>query len=168
MLLIKYLNLEMISRTSTMALLFALTTVTVSMAYASNQPQISLINAGNSEIDLAWEEKDRMVRTWTQFSNFNPNDGSFIMQIAQSETGKIVSESTINVMTNSQNASINFNTFVLYAVNAEDICQNDEFDAEIMSLEECNPLTGQYEIMISTNDGTVVSSIPFTVIYTRT
>ena len=154
----------MISRTPTLVLLLTLTTVTISMAYASSQPQISLTNAGNSEIDLAWEEKDRMVRTWTEFSNFNPNDGSFIMQIIQSETGKIVSESKINVMTNSQSASISFNTFVLYAVNAEDVCENEEFDAGIMSLEECNPVTGQYKMRVSTNDGTAVKSITFTII----
>ena len=158
----------MISRTPTLVLLFALATVTMSIAYASNQPQISLTNVGNSEIDLAWEEKDKMVRVWTEFSNFNPNDGSFAMQIIQSETGKVVSESTINVMTNSENSAISFNTFVLYAINAEDICQNDQFDAGIMSLEECNPLTGQYEMRISTNDGTEVKSITFTIIDTRT
>jgi len=157
----------MISRAPLFSVLLAFATVTFSMAYAASQPQIDLTSTGNSEIDLAWEEKDRMVRTWTQFTNFNPNDGSFIMQIVQSETGKIVSESTINVMTNSQNSSINFNTFVLYAVNSQEICQNDEFDAEIMSLEECNPLTGQYEMIISTNDGTVVNSTPFTIIDTR-
>ena len=154
----------MISRTPTLVLLLTLITVTISLAYASSQPQISLTNAGNSEIDLAWEEKDRMVRTWTEFSNFNPNDGSFIMQIIQFETGKIVSESKINVMTNSQSASISFNTFVLYAVNAEDVCENEEFDAGIMSLEECNPVTGQYKMRVSTNDGTVVKSITFTII----
>ena len=154
----------MISRTPTLVLLLTLTTVTISMAYASSQSQISLTNTGNSEIDLAWEEKDRMVRTWTEFSNFNPNDGSFIMQIIQFETGKIVSESKINVMTNSQSASISFNTFVLYAVNAEDVCENEEFDAGIMSLEECNPVTGQYKMRVSTNDGTVVKSITFTII----
>ena len=158
----------MISRTPTLVLLFALATVTMSIAYASNQPQISLTNVGNSEIDLAWEEKDKMVRVWTEFSNFNPNDGSFAMQIIQSETGKVVSESTINVMTNSENSAISFNTFVLYAINAEDICQNDQFDAGIMSLEECKPLTGQYEMRVSTNDGTEVKSITFTIIDTRT
>jgi len=158
----------MVSRTPTLVLMFALATVTMSIAYASNQPQISLTNAGNSEIDLAWEEKDKMVRVWTEFSNFNPNDGSFAMQIIQSETGKVVSESTINVMTNSENSAISFNTFVLYAINAEDICQNDQFDAGIMSLEECNPLTGQYEMRVSTNDGTEVKSITFTIIDTRT
>ena len=63
--------------------------------------------------------------------------------------------------------SINFNTFILYAVNAEDICQNEEFVPGIMSTEECNPLTGQYEMVISTNDGSVVKSSPFTIIDTR-
>ncbi len=158
----------MISRVLSLVFLFALATVTISIAHASSQPQISLTNAGNSEIDLAWEEKDMMIRTWTEFSNFNPNDGSFVMQIIQPETGKIVSESTINVMTNSQSDSISFNTFVLYAVNAQDICQNEEFDAGIMPLKECNPLTGQYEMTVSTNDGTVVKSITFTIIDTRT
>jgi hypothetical protein len=155
-------------RIPSLVLLFALTTVTTSFAYVSAQPQISLTNAGNAEIDLAWDEKDRMIRTWTEFSDFNPIDGSFIMQIIQSETGEIVSESTINVMTNSQRSSISFNTFVLYAVNAEDICQNEEFDAEITTLEECNPLTGEYEMMISTNDGDVVKSTTFTIINSST
>ena len=71
-------------------------------------------------------------------------------------------------MTSSQNSSISFNTFVLYAVNAEDICENEEFDAGTMSLEECNPITGQYEMMISTNDGRVIESTPFTIVDTRT
>lgn len=154
-------------RVPILVLFFALTTVTITMAHASNQPQISLTNNGNSEIDLAWEEKDRMFRTWTEFYNFNPNDGSFIMKIIHSKTEKIVSESTINVMTNSQKSTINFNTFVLYAVNAIDICQNEEFDVETMPIEACNPLAGQYEMVVSTNDGSVVKSTPFTIINTQ-
>ncbi len=143
--------------------LVALATFTVSLANASSQTQIVLTNTTGVEIDLAWEEKDRILRVWTEFSNFNPNDMAFVMEIIQSETGKVVSESTINVMTNSENSAISFNTFVLYAVNAEDICQNDQFDGEIISLEECIPLTGQYEMQISTNDGAVSQSTPFTI-----
>jgi len=71
----------MVARILSLVLLFALTAVTVSLANVSAQPQISLTIAGNAEIDLAWDEKDRMIRTWTEFSNFNPTDGSFIMQI---------------------------------------------------------------------------------------
>ena len=145
----------MIARTPALAiLLVALATVTVSMAHASTLPQISVTNAGESVIDLAWEDKDRMVRAWAEFYNFNPNDGSFNMHVIQVETEKIVSDSKVSVMTNSQNPAINFNTFVLYAVNAEDICQNDEST----SLEDCNPLTGEYEMVISTNDGSVVNT----------
>ena len=143
--------------------LVALATFTVSLANASTQTQITLTNTTGVEIDLAWEEKDRILRVWTEFSKFNPDDMSFVMEIIQSETGKVVSESTINVMTNSKNSVISFNTFVLYAVNAEDICQNDQFDGEIISLEECIPLTGQYEMQISTNDGAVSQSTPFTI-----
>jgi hypothetical protein len=143
--------------------LVALATFTVSLANASSQTQIVLTNTTGVEIDLAWEEKDRILRVWTEFSNFNPNDMAFVMEIIQSETGKVVSESTINVMTNSENSAISFNTFVLYAVNAEDICQNDQFDGEIISLEECIPLTGQYEMQISTNDGAVSQSTSFTI-----
>ena len=153
----------MVPRTYSFIALMALATFTVSLVQASSQTQISLTNTTGNEIDLAWEEKDRILRVWTEFSNFNPDDMSFVMEIVQSETGKVVSESTINVMTNSENSAISFNTFVLYAVNAEDICQNDQFDAEIVSLEECLPLTGQYEMQISTNSGAVSQSTPFVI-----
>ncbi len=153
----------MVPRTYSFIALMALATFTVSLVQASSQTQISLTNTTGNEIDLAWEEKDRILRVWTEFSNFNPEDMSFVMEIVQSETGKVVSESTINVMTNSENSAISFNTFVLYAVNAEDICQNDQFDAEIVSLEECLPLTGQYEMQISTNSGAVSQSTPFVI-----
>ena len=156
----------MISKIPLLTLLFALTTVTVSLASASNQSQIFLTNAGNSEIDLAWEDKDRMLRVWTEFFNFNPSDGSFVMQIIQADTGKIVSESTINVMTNSEEPLIHFNTFVLYLVNAEDICQNEEYVLG-MPIDACNPQTGQYEMIVSSIDGETVSSSAFTIVDSR-
>jgi hypothetical protein len=59
-------------------------------------------------------------------------------------------------------------SFVVYPVNAEDVCENEEFDARIMSLEECNPVIGQYKMRVSTNDGTAVKSITFTIIDSQT
>ena len=153
----------MLPRTYSLIALVTLDIFTVSLAQASSLTQISLTNTTGDNIDLAWEEKDRILRIWTEVTNFNPDDKSFAMQIIQLETDKVVSESTINVMTNSENLAISFKTFVLYAVNAEDICQNDQFYAEIMSLEECMPLTGQYEMRILTNDGSVSQSTPFTI-----
>ena len=147
--------------------LFTLATMTFSMAQASSPTQIALSSYGNTKIDLAWDEKDQMIRTWTEFSNFDPSDGSFDMQIVQKETGKVVSESSINVMTTSQNSSVDFNSFVLYMVNAQDICQNEEFDSSTMAWQECNPLTGDYIMQVSTNDGSVVESTEFTIVDTR-
>ena len=147
--------------------LLAFATITVAIAHASSQTQISLSNFGNSEIDLAWNDGDRMIRALGEFSNFNPNDGSFAVKIIQSETGKVVSDSTVQVITQSQSSAINFNSFVMYMVNAEDICQNDEYDADTADWKDCNPLTGQYEIQVSTNDGSVVESTTFTIVDTR-
>jgi len=147
--------------------IFALATISVTMAYASSPTQIALTSVGNSEIDLAWNEGDRLVRTWTEFSNFNPNDGSFAVKIIQPETGKVVSDSTVQVITQSQSSTIDFNSFVMYMVNAEDICQNENFDAKTSAWTECDPLTGQYEMQVSTNDGTVIGSTTFTIVDSR-
>jgi len=147
--------------------IFALATISVTMAHASSPTQIALTSVGNSEIDLAWNEGDRLVRTWTEFSNFNPNDGSFAVKIIQSETGKVVSDSTVQVITQSQSSTIDFNSFVMYMINAEDICQNDNYDAKTSVWIECDPLTGQYEMQVSTNDGTVVGSTTFTIVDSR-
>ncbi len=155
------------SRAYSLVAIFALATISFTMAHASSQTQISLVNLGNTEIDLAWNEEDRLVQTWTEFSNFNPNDGSFAVKIIQSETGKVVSDNNVQVITQSQSSAIDFNSSVWYGVNAEDICQNEEFDAKTSSLTECDPLTGQYEMQITTNDGSVVESTSFTIVDTR-
>jgi len=155
------------SRAYSLVAIFALATISITMAHASSQTQISLASLGNTEIDLAWNEEDRLVQTWTEFSNFNPNDGSFTVKIIQSETGKVVSDSTIQVITQSQSSGIDFNSSVWYVVNAEDICQNEEFDAKTSSWTKCDPLTGQYEMQITTNDGSVVESTSFTIVDTR-
>ena len=155
------------SGTLSLAAIFALATLSVTMAYASSPTQISLASFGNTDIDLAWSDQDRIIKSWTSFSNFNPSDGSFTMQIVQSETGKVVADSTIQLITQSKSSAIDFNSFVMYMVSAEDICQNDEFDAETSAWQECNPLTGQYEMHVSTNDGSVVESTTFTIVDSR-
>ena len=133
------------------------------MAKASSQTAITMTSVGNTEIDLDWEQKDRMVRSWTEFTKFNPNDGYFQMKIIQQETSKVVSESTIQVMSTSVKHEINFNSFVLYMVNLQDICQNEDYE-DTMSVQECNPLTGLYEMEISTKDGLVIDSTTFTIL----
>ena len=159
--------INMVLRAYSLVALFALATITVTVAHASVQPQISLTSVGNSEIDLAWNDGDRLVRSWSEFSNFNPNDGSFAVKIIQSETGKVVSDSSVQVLTHSQSSAIDFNSFVMYMVNAEDICQNEDYIAGTSAWQECNPLTGQYEMQVSTNDGSAVESTTFTIVDSR-
>jgi hypothetical protein len=89
------------------------------------------------------------------------------MQIVQTETGKIVADSTIQIITQSQSPAIDFKSFVGYMVSAEDICQNEDFDVTTSASVECNPLIGQYEMQISTNDGSVVESTTFTIVDSR-
>ena len=129
----------------------------------SSQTAITMTSVGNTEIDLGWEQKDRIVRSWTEFTKFDPNDGYFQMKIIQQETRKVVSESAIQVMTSSTEPEINFNSFVLYMVNLQDTCQNEDYE-DTMSVQECNPLTGLYEMEISTIDGLVMDSITFTIL----
>ena len=155
------------SRTLSLAAIFALATLSVTMAHASSPTQISLASFGNTEIDLAWNEGDRLVRSWSEFSNFNPSDGSFAIKVIQSETGKIVSDSQVQVITSSENSAIDFNSFVMYMVNAEDICQNEEFNSKTSLSGECDPLMGQYEMQVSTNDGSVLASTTFTIVDSR-
>ena len=155
-------------RTYSLAAIFALAAISFTMAHAaSSQTQISLTSFGNTDIDLAWDDHDCIIRSWTEVSNFNPNDGSFAIQIVQSETGKVVSDSSIQIITTSQSSSIDFKSFVMYMVTAEDICQNEEYDAEKSTGQECNPLTGEYEMHVSTNDGSAVESTTFNIVDSR-
>jgi len=158
---------KMVSKVLSLIALFAFATIMIPLAQASSPTQITLTSYGNTEVDLAWDDNKQMISTWTSVSNFDPNDKSFTMQIVQTETGNVVAETPIIVLTNSQSSSIDFNVFIKYQVNAEDICQNEEFDASIPSLQDCNPLTGQYEMQVSTNDGSVVESTTFTIVDTR-
>jgi hypothetical protein len=156
----------MVPRTYSLAALLVLATVTVSAAQASVQTQISLTNFWDTEFDLAGSEADRLLRVWSEFSDFNAGDGSFAMQIVQTETGKVVYESTSQVLTSSTSSEIDFNSFVGYVVNEEDICQNENFNPDDPS-QNCDPLTGEYEMHVSTMNGAVSESIQFSIVDSR-
>jgi hypothetical protein len=156
----------MVPRTYSLVALLVLATVTVSAAQASVQTQISLTNFWDTEFDLAGSEADRLLRVWSEFSDFNAGDGSFTMQIVQTETGKIVYESTSQVLTSSTSSEIDFNSFVAYVVNEDDICQNENFDPDNPAV-SCDPLTGAYEMRVLTNDGSVTESSQFSIVDSR-
>ena len=159
--------LKMASQILSIITLFAIATIMIPLAQAVSPTEIELTSVGNTQVDLAWDKSERMISTWTSVSNYDKNDKSFTMKIVQEETGDVVAETPISVITNSQSSSIDFNLFIKYRVNAEDICQNEKYDASTPSLQECNPLTGAYEMQISADDGSVVESTTFTIVDTR-
>ena len=87
------------------------------------------------------------------------------MHISQTETGKTVAESTIQVLTTSTGSEIDFNSFVAYMVNEEDVCQNENYVPN--TAQNCDPLTGEYEMQVSTIDGSVVESVSFSIVDSR-
>ena len=157
----------MASQILSMIALFAIATMMIPLAQATSPTSIELTSLGNPQVDLAWEKKDRMISSWTSVSNYDKDDTSLTMQIVQGETGAVVAETPISVITNSESQSIDFNLFIKYRVNAEDICQNEEYDSSNPALHECNPLTGAYEMQVSAADGSVVESTTFTIVDTR-
>ena len=159
--------LKMASQILSIITLFAIATIMIPLAQAVSPTEIELTSVGNTQVDLAWDKSERMISTWTSVSNYDKNDKSFTMKIVQEETGDVVAETPISVITNSQSSSIDFNLFIKYRVNAEDICQNEQYDASQPSLQECNPLTGAYEMQVSADDGSVVESTTFTIVDTR-
>jgi len=159
--------LKMASQILSIIALFAIATIMIPLAQAASPTEIELTSVGNTQVDLAWDKSERMISTWTSVSNYDKNDKSFTMKIIQEETGDVVAETPISVITNSQSSSIDFNLFIKYRVNAEDICQNEQYDASKPALNECNPLTGAYEMQVSADDGSVVESTTFTIVDTR-
>jgi len=133
--------------------LLSLVAIATPMAFAQSSVSLQASLLGNSVIDLNAPEKDRAVGSYAQFRNFDLNDGSFKMQIISADTNKVVSENVIGVYSTGS-GTVDFNSYVMYIVTDE-------------MLDEGQVATGNYKMIISTNDGSVSGSIPFTIIDNR-
>jgi hypothetical protein len=79
----------------------------------------------------------------------------FEVNVIQSESGDTVSNSQVNVYSTS-NGLINFGSMVGYSVNDRDLCSYDMSEAAEDAV--CNDvMTGDYEIEITTKDGSVAA-----------
>ena len=138
-----------------LAVVFAFAVISIPLAQAADSPAIDSTLVGNSEIDLNWEEKDRVVRAFAQFNDFDIDDRSFTMDIIQSSTGKTVASSNVYVYSTSDGL-VDFGSMVSYMVNDRDICTYDMSEADEDDV--CtNVMTGAYEMVISTKAGESVS-----------
>ena len=150
-----------------LAVVFAFAAISIPLAQAAESPQLDTNLVGNSVVDLNWEEKDRMVRVYATFTNFESTDGYFTMKVVNADSDETVANSVINVATTAT-GSVNFNSFVQYMVNSQDICV-DEVTVDVNGeVEECyNVMTGDYELQVTNRDGTVTQTEAFSIIDNR-
>ncbi len=149
----------------TIAVVFAFAAITLPLAHASESVQLDTTLVGNSAFDLNWEDKDKLVRVYAQFANFDMDDKYFTMNVIQSSTGNTVASSQIHVYSTAEEL-VDFNSFVSYMVNDRDICTYDMTFAEEDDV--ClDVMTGDYEIQVTSRDGTVAASEAFSISDTR-
>ena len=143
----------MLSKQYLATLFVLLAAMTIPLAYASGTTEVKVTTVGGSIIDLDSLEKDRTVRVYGEFVDFDLSDGYFLMKIIQPSTGKIISESKIYVASTAEGL-INFNSHVVYLISDE-------------AIKNGNIMTGDYQMQITTKDGSAVEHIPFSIIDTR-
>jgi len=143
----------MISKLYLATLFVLLATMTIPLAYASGTTEVKVTTVGGSVIDLDSLEKDRTVRAYGEFVDFDLNDGYFLMKIIQPSTGEIISESKIYVASTAEGL-INFNSHVVYLISDE-------------AIKNGNIMTGDYQMQLTTKDGSAVEHISFSIIDTR-
>ncbi len=143
----------MISKRYSATLFVLLAAMMIPLAYASGTTQVTVTTVGSSVIDLNSLEKDRMVRVYAEFVDFDLSDGHFLMNIIQPSTGNILSESKIYVASTAE-GMINFNSHVVYMISDK-------------AIKTGNVMTGDYQMQITTKDGSAVEYIPFSIIDTR-
>ncbi len=83
------------------------------------------------------------------------------MNVIQSSTGNTVASSQIHVYSTAEGL-VDFNSFVSYMVNDRDICTYDMTDADADAV--ClDVMTGDYELQVTSRDGTVSATEAFSI-----
>ena len=144
-----------------LAVVFAFAAITLPLAHASESIQLDTTLVGNSAFDLNWEDKDQLVRVYAQFANYDMDDKYFEMNVIQSSTGNTVASSQIHVYSTAKDL-VDFNSFVSYMVNDRDICTYDMTGAQEDAV--ClDVMTGDYELQVTSRDGTVSATEAFSI-----
>ena len=107
-----------------LAVVFSLAMLAIPFAQATEPTGMVTTLKSVDQIDLAWEDKDRMVRVWAQVTNYDLGDGYFTMSITN-PNGDTVRDNNIEVYSTATSGAVNFGSFVTYMVNDLDICQDE-------------------------------------------
>lgn len=135
-----------------LALITLALAITMPIAISESEPSLDAKLISNSVIDLADPEKDRVIRTYAQFENFAIDDGSFKMYITTAAS-QVVLEYDIKVYSTASGL-VDFNSHVLHIVTDE-------------MIEDGQAFAGDFNMIISNNDGTLAKSIPFSILDSR-
>ena len=125
------------------------TAISIPTALAQESPDLRLTNLGSAVIDLDSLEKDRVIRTYAEFTNFDLDDKFFVMEIIQDSTSQVVYSTQIIVGSTASDL-VSFNSHVIYVITDE-------------MLEEGLVVPGDYQMQVKTRDGIVAESISFTI-----
>lgn len=125
----------------------ALVIMPLSLAYANEETQIKIAIDGSSIINLS--SPNKIVRATIEVTNYDPQDGRYIMKVTQLSTQKVVSEKEILIKDLSNEK---WGTQVAYLVD-ESVLGKDGQE-----------VTGEYEIQIKPELGTAVAKTTVTVI----
>lgn len=111
---------------------------------------LQLSNIGRSSIDLVYDESQRELRIWAEFFGFRINDGYFDVKISEVDSGATIFETEVLVGSTIKERG-DFESAVYYIITDRALLQD-------------GIKTGNYEMVISTLDQSVVEKIPFSII----
>jgi len=142
--------------------LATLSILAMPLALAVESTQLDTTLVGNSVIDVRADAAERLVHVYAEFANFDISEKYYNVNVIQSESGDTVSISQVDVYSTSDGL-INFGSMVGYMVNDRNLCSYDMSEAAENAV--CtNVMTGDYEIEVTTKDGTVAASEQITII----
>lgn len=127
--------------------------VGIPAAFAQGSTTMSAKLLGQDQIDLNSPLKDRVIRAYVSFTDFDLSDKYFTMKVIDKNTKQEVFESKIYVGSTKTDL-VDFNSHVIYVIPNSWIEENKVYP-------------GEFIMKISTVDRAQSEQIPFSIIDTR-
>ena len=125
---------------------FAVEENTLSSWDQETEINVSIIGSSVINLDL----NNRLIRAYVDVTNFDPNDGRYVMKIIQPITDKIISEKEIVIREKGNGKA---GTDVGYMINEDEIIGNG------------TSVLGDYSIVVDTENGSAIGGTVFSIIH---
>ena len=134
---------------ASLLIIFVVSFSTSNLVFAQESTQINLTTIGTSVIDLDSLEKDRVIRTFAEFSNFDLSHKFYVMEILERSSGYVMYRSEI-IVGSTASGLVSFNSHVIYVITDE-------------MLEEGSVIPGDYQMQIKNKNESVIDYVDFTI-----